>query len=633
MGLQQNVGFWKESNYGKGVIIGVLDSGILPNHPSFSDEGMPSPPAKWKGVCEFQGTSACNNKIIGARSFLNSGEAETLRVSAPIDQLGHGTHTASTAAGSFVKNTSVFRNGNGTAVGIAPYAHLAIYQVCGLDQCAESDVLAGLDAAIEDGVDVLSISLAVVSQTALFYDPIAMGTFSAMQKGIFTSCSAGNAGPGPHTVANAAPWILSVGASSTNRNINATLQLGNGTDQLDGEAIFWPKSLSSKLLPLAYPNPNSSYSWGRACADGSLDHINVKGKIVVCERSSVLKRVTQANTVQRAGGAAMVLMNQERQGFNTVAEAHGLPSIHVSYAAGLKIISYLNSTTKQEAKVIFKGTSFENTSAPMVASFSSRGPCTSTPGILKPDIIGPGVSILAAWPYRHPLDQNSNTEYTFKMMSGTSMSCPHLSGIAALLKSSHPDWSPAVIKSAIMTTANPGNLKGRPILDERLVPANLFAIGAGHVNPSKANDPGLVYDIKPHDYISYLCGLNYTNRHVGLFLQGKVNCSKKKSIPEAQLNYPSFSIQLGSSPQNFTRQVTNVGEAYSSYTVKVVPPLGVTVSVEPNAIKFTKLKQKETYSISFRRTKDVGKSEFAQGYLKWISDRYSVRSPISISFV
>lgn len=354
---------------------------------------------------------------------------------------------------------------------------------------------------------------------------------------------------------------------------------------------------------------------------------------MVCERSSVLKRVTQANTVQRAGGAAMVLMNQERQGFNTVAEAHGLPSIHVSYAAGLKIISYLNSTTKQEAKVIFKGTSFENTSAPMVASFSSRGPCTSTPGILKPDIMEPGVSILAAWPYHHPLDQNSNTEYTFKMMSGTSMSCPHLSGIAALLKSSHPDWPAAVIKSAIMTTANPGNLKGRPILDERLVPANLFAIGAGHVNPSKANDPGLVYDIKPHDYISYLCGLNYTNRHVGLFLQGKVNCSKKKSIPEAQLNYPSFSIQLGSSPQNFTRQVTNVGEAYSSYTVKVVPPLGVTVSVEPNTIKFTKLKLKETYSISFRRTKDVGKSEFAQGYLKWISDRYSVRSPISISFV
>ncbi|XP_071906127.1 subtilisin-like protease [Coffea arabica] len=172
LGLHQNSGFWRESIYGKGVIIGVLDTGIKPDHPSFSDEGMPPPPAKWKGKCEFS-TPVCNNKLIGAR-FFSDGNGS------PADESGHGTHTAGTAAGKFVKGANVFGNANGTAVGVAPLAHLAIYKLCGTDDCSESNIWAAMDVVIDDD-DILSISLG--GSWVLFHeDNIALGAYSANGK-------------------------------------------------------------------------------------------------------------------------------------------------------------------------------------------------------------------------------------------------------------------------------------------------------------------------------------------------------------------------------------------------------------------------------------------------------------------
>ena len=214
------------------------------------------------------------------------------------------------------------------------------------------------------------------------------------------------------------------------------------------------------------------------------------------------------------------------------------------------------------------------------------------------------------------------------------MSCPHLSGVAALLKSAHPDWSPAAIKSAIMTTADTLNLANSPILDERLLPADIFATGAGHVNPSRANDPGLVYDTPFEDYVPYFCGLNYTNREVGKMLQRQVNCLKVKSIPEAQLNYPSFSIfRLGSTPQTYTRTVTNVGDATSSYKVEVASPKGVAVEVKPTELNFSELNQKLTYQVTFSKTTSSSEVVVVEGFLKWTSTRHSVRSPIAVVLV
>ncbi|KAJ4848286.1 hypothetical protein Tsubulata_017956, partial [Turnera subulata] len=627
LGLQQQMGVWKESNFGKGVIIGVLDGGVLPTHPSFNDKGMPPPPAKWKGRCDFN-ASQCNNKLIGARSFNLAAKARNgAAAEPPIDVDGHGTHTASTAAGSIVNNAETLGNARGTAVGMAPYSHLAIYKVCfgdPNDDCPESDLLAGLDAAVHDGVDILSLSLGDVS-APFFEDTVAVGSFAAIQKGIFVSCSAGNSGPLNSTLSNEAPWILTVGASSIDRRILATARLGNG-EQFDGESLFQPNNFPSTLLPLVYAGgskPDSAF-----CGEGALEGMDVKGKVVVCERGGGIARIDKGMEVKRVGGAAMILANEEPEGASTLADAHVLPATHVGFAAGLKIKAYINSTKAPTATILFKGTVIGDSSAPAVTSFSSRGPNLASPGILKPDIIGPGVSILAAWPF--PLDNNTVSTSTFNIISGTSMSCPHLSGIAALLKSSHPYWSPAAIKSAIMTTADTLNLGGKPIIDETLQPADLFAVGAGHVNPSKANNPGLIYDIQPDDYIPYLCGLGYSDSQVSIIAHRPIKCTDKPSIPEGELNYPSFAVTLGPS-QTFTRTVTNVGEAISVYAATIVPPPGVAVTVNPHSLYFTQVNQRATYTITFTPT-GAKTGEFAQGYIQWVSTKYCVRSPIAVRF-
>nr|XP_043630503.1 subtilisin-like protease 4 [Erigeron canadensis] len=628
LGLRQETGVWKQSNFGKGMIIGVIDSGILPGHDSFSDYGMPPPPSKWKGWCEFN-ASSCNNKLIGARSFNIAAMASNAStgVETPLDEDGHGTHTSSTAAGRFVKNAEALGGAAGTAVGMAPYAHLAMYKVCFGPDCPESDVLAGIDAAVADGVDVISISLVEDENVPFYKDNVAIGSFAAIQKGIFVSCAVGNLGPVNGTANNVAPWVLTVGASNTDRKIKVTTKLGNQME-FDGESLFQPKDFPPTLAPLVYAGSNDKPD-SKLCVNGSLEGMDVKGKIVLCERG-VSARLEKGEVVKEAGGAAMILMNQEAQGFSLDADAHVLPAAHVSYTAGLKIKAYINSTRTPLATLLFKGTVIGDPLAPAVASFSSRGPNTVSPGILKPDIIGPGVSILAAWAL--PLAGSTKTKSPFNVMSGTSMSCPHLSGIAALLKAAHPYWSPAAIKSAIMTSADLVNLKGSPIVDETLQPADVFATGAGHVNPSKANDPGLVYDIQPQDYIPYLCGLGYSDDEVGIIAHGAVNCSSRSSITEGQLNYPSFAVKLGWASQKFTRTVTNVGAAYTSYVVKVFAPKGVYVTVNPSKIYFTEMNEKATYSVTFTRTNDqVG--EYSQGHITWVSTKYMVRSVISVNFM
>ena len=522
----------------------------------------------------------------------------------------------------------MYGNAKGTAAGVAPRAHVAVYKVCGLLGCGGSDILAAYDAAIEDGVDVLSLSLG--GESSPFYDdPVALGAFAAIRKGIFVSCSAGNSGPAHFTLSNEAPWILTVAASTLDRSITATAKLGN-TEEFDGESLYQPRNFSSKLLPLVYAGANGNQT-SAYCAPGSLKNLDVKGKVVVCDRGGDIGRTEKGVEVKNAGGAAMILANSINDSFSTFADPHVLPATHVSYAAGLKIKAYTKSTSNPSATILFKGTNVGVTSAPQITSFSSRGPSIASPGILKPDITGPGVSILAAWPA--PLLNVTGSKSTFNMISGTSMSCPHLSGVAALLKSAHPNWSPAAIKSAILTTADTLNLKDEPILDDKHMPADLFAIGAGHVNPSKANDPGLIYDIEPYDYIPYLCGLGYTNAQVEAIVLRKVNCSKESSIPEAELNYPSFSIALGSKDLKFKRVVTNVGKPHSSYAVSINAPEGVDVVVKPTKIHFNKVYQKKSYTVIFRSIGGVdSRNRYAQGFLKWVSATHSAKSPISVTF-
>ncbi|OIT22955.1 subtilisin-like protease sbt1.7 [Nicotiana attenuata] len=456
-----------------------------------------------------------------------------------------------------VYGANVFYLANGTASGVAPVAHVAMYKVCDASAaCSESDTFAAMDAAIEDG-------------------------------------------PEHGTVANGAPWLLTVGASTTDRKLRATVLLGNG-EEIDGESAFQPEDFSQNLLPLVYSGTNTSDSMAPFCSAPSLKNIDVKGKIVLCEAGDGIERLDIGHFVKDAGAAGMILMNEEPQGFTIVTDPHVLPAAHISFIDGLKIKAYINSTSTPVPSFLFQGTVFGDDHAPAVAAFSSRGPFPESPGILKPDIIGPGISILAAWP---------TSELT-------------------LIKSAHPEWSSAAIKSAIMTTADLMNLGNNPIEDERGLRADFFATGAGHVNPLRANDPGLIYDIQPNDYIPYLCGL-YPSRAVSLIVLQEVNCSS--TIPEAELNYPSFSIKLGFDFQVYTRTVTNVGEPVSSYTLEIVPPQGVDVKVEPSTLHFSEIYQKITYQVTFNRSISSINATFVEGFLKWSSSKHFVRSPIVVT--
>ncbi|MQM07445.1 hypothetical protein Taro_040281 [Colocasia esculenta] len=625
LGLHLQDGFIKGSNFGRGVIIGMVDTGIFPNHPSFGDDGMPPPPAKWKGRCDF-GASLCNNKLIGARTFVNG----TVGKSPPVDKEGHGTHTASTAAGQFVKGAEMLGEALGTASGMAPRAHLAIYKVCTDEGCAESDILAAMDAAVDDGVDVLSLSIGGVS-IPFYADNLAIGAFGAMEKGVFVSCAAGNNGPFSETLSNEAPWILTVAASTMDRSIRASVKLGNGV-VLNGESLYQPKDFPSTPLPLVYAessgNPDAAF-----CDDGSLDGLDVKGKVVVCVRGGYVGGIDEGKTVKDAGGAAMILMNQVVDGFCTFADPHVLPASQIGYADGTALTAYIGSSGNATATLAFQGTVLGtgSTPAPAVTSFSSRGPSGASPGILKPDISGPGVSILAAWP---PTVNSSSAmagrSATFNVISGTSMATPHLSGIAALLRAAHPDWSPAAIKSAIMTTADTLDRRGNPITDQNRLPATYFALGSGHVNPTKAVDPGLVYDLTSDNYVPYLCGLGYTSKQVQAITRMSGSCDTVGRIPQWDLNYPSISVILGSASVTVKRTVKNVGAASSVYTAKVYNPPGVAVSVEPRTLQFSAVGEEKNYTVTLKST-GSGEGAVSEGQLVWSSSKYVVRSPISVT--
>ncbi|KAI3727450.1 hypothetical protein L6452_16064 [Arctium lappa] len=618
LGLRQNSGFWKDSNYGKGIIIGLLDSGITPGHPSFNDKGVPPPPPRWKGKCEVAG---CNNKLIGMRNFYPKSNI-------PIDELGHGTHTSSTAAGSPVDDANVSGQANGTATGMAPLAHLAMYKVCA-QVCSESAIIAGMDAAVGDGVDVISISLGG-GMKSFYENSVMIAAFAAQQKGIFVSCSAGNDGPEDSSLSNEAPWVLTVGASTVDRRIRTTVLLGNNKS-FDGESLYQPKDFDYKLLrPLVYPGKISGDEEATWCMEDSLDPTDVKGKVVLCDVGGLNDAVGKSKVVKEAGGVAMILANDIDSGESVFTQANiVLPSSNIGYKEAAEIKKYLNSTSSPVATILFRGTVVGIKSAPEVAYFSSRGPNYASPGILKPDIIGPGVDILAAW-------SHDKTGTLFNVVSGTSMSCPHLAGTAALLKSVHPKWSPAVIKSAIMTTASQVSLNGGAIADETELPADVFAIGSGHVNPSKAKEPGLVYDIQPDDYIPYLCGLGYTPKQVAIIVKrNHVSCAK--TMPEAQLNYPSFAVTLkrGDS-KTYSRTVTNVGMANSTYSVgEISVPRGVSVLVaigSSQELTFTMVQQKLTYQITFSRDSKATDNSYGQGHMTWVSTKYSVRTPFSFKF-
>ncbi|CAM0885109.1 unnamed protein product [Alopecurus aequalis] len=604
LGLKNGTGFWSDAGYGKGVIIGLLDTGILATHPSFDDHGVPPPPARWKGSCK---ATRCNNKLIGAKSLVVGDSG---------DEVGHGTHTSSTAAGNFVHGASVNGVGTGTAAGIAPGAHVAMYRVCESNECAESAILAGLDEAIKDGVDVLSLSLGGNSGIIFDRDPISIGAFSAVSKGILVVCAAGNNGPRLGSVTNDAPWLLTVGAGSVDRSFRAEVRLGNGKS-IHGEALTQKAKSSSKLYPLLFSEVS------RYCEYD--DASSIVGKILVCEATMWNTQEYTIHNLIHAGAAGVVLFNDETSGYTLLLRDYKSSVVQVTAADGDILTSYATSSQRGSmASFTYNSTSLGIRPAPVVSSFSARGPSFIIPGVLKPDILAPGLNILAAWP--------SNTESSsapFNIISGTSMATPHISGVAALIKSIHPNWSPAAIKSAILTTSDIVNSTGGSILDQHHGKASVYDTGAGHVNPMRAADPGLVYDLSTTDYAGYICWLLGDQGLATIVRNSSLTCTMLPEVEDMQLNYPTITVPLTPRPYTVNRTVTNVGPATATFRAKVDAPKSLVVRVSPETLTFSKVGEKKTFSLTANNHR-VGK-ELVEASLSWVSEKHVVRSPIVAS--
>ncbi|EOA39736.1 hypothetical protein CARUB_v10008379mg [Capsella rubella] len=643
LGLEYGIGLWNETSLSSDVIIGLVDTGISPDHVSFRDTHMTPVPSRWRGSCD-QGTnfssSSCNKKIIGASAFYKGYESivgkinETTDFRSARDAQGHGTHTASTAAGDMVRKASYFGQAKGLATGMRFTSRIAAYKACWAIGCANTDVIAAIDKAISDGVDVISLSLGGSSRP-FYVDPIAIAGFGAMQKNIFVSCSAGNSGPSASTVSNGAPWLMTVAASYTDRTFPAIVRIGN-RKKIVGSSLYKGKSL--KNLSLAF---NTTAGGGRGaefCIRDSLKRELVEGKIVICLRGAS-GRTAKGEEVKRSGGAAMLLVSTEAEGEELLADPHVLPAVSIGSSDGKTLLSYLSRAANATASIRFRGTTYGAT-APVVAAFSSRGPSVAGPEISKPDIAAPGLNILAGWsPFSGPsLLRSDPRRVQFNIISGTSMACPHVSGIAALIKSVHGDWSPAMIKSAIMTTARITDNRNRPIGDMGAGPvtaATAFAIGAGHVDPTRAVDPGLVYDTSTVDYLNYLCSLNYTSERIFMFSGTRYTCRTDGVVlSPGDLNYPSLAVNFvdGATTARYKRTVTNVGSQTCEYMAHVEEPRGVKVSVEPKVLKFQKVRERLSYTVTFvAQASSTSSASF--GALVWIcDDKYKVRSPIAVAW-
>ncbi|OEL32273.1 Subtilisin-like protease SBT1.7 [Dichanthelium oligosanthes] len=651
LGLSAGAGVWPASKYGDDVIVGIVDTGVWPESESFSDSGIKKPvPARWKGACEagqaFK-ASMCNRKLIGARSFSKGLKQSGLTISpddydSPRDYYGHGSHTSSTAAGAAVKGASYFGYANGTATSIAPMARVAMYKAVFSSDTLESastDVLAAMDQAIADGVDVMSLSLGF-PETSYDTNVIAIGAFAAMQKGIFVACSAGNDGSDGYTIMNGAPWITTVGATSIDRDFTATVKLGSGAS-IQGKSVY-PESTPAVGANLYYGHGNESK---QKCEYSSLSSKDVRGKYVLCIADGV-SMAQQMDEVQSNGGRGAIIASDMKE-FIQPSE-YTMPLVLVTLSDGAAIAKYVTAASggrgAPKASLRFGGTAVGVKPAPAVSYFSARGPGQISPTILKPDVVAPGVNILAAWvPNKEIMEIGRQKLFTkYALVSGTSMSSPHVAGVVALLRSVHPDWSPAAIRSAMMTTAYVKDNANNVIVSmPNGSPGTPLDFGNGHVSPNAAMDPGLVYDVAADDYINYLCGLRYSSRQIST-ITGRRNPSCAGANPD--LNYPSFMVILNGTKTNsatrtFKRVLTNVAASPAKYSVSVTAPAGMKVTVSPTALSFGGKGSKQPFTVTVqvsqvKRNSDDYNYIGNHGFLSWneVGGKHVVRSPIVSAF-
>jgi subtilisin family serine protease len=620
-------GVWKSLGgaglAGRGVVVGMLDSGIWPESKSFAGAalGTKKPTAAdpfrpyrskgkiimhkadgkdFKGVCQTGPrwpAGTCNTKIIGARffnaewkSFIPPGQR--FDVNSPRDIDGHGTHTASTAAGNAGVTAVINGNSYGKISGVAPAAKIAVYKVGWKDVSAPdagftytSDAIDAIDAAVADGVDVLSYS---ISGSDSPVDPVDLAFLSAASAGIFVSVAAGNEGPSAGTLNHVTPWLTTV-AASTLKPQQGTVRLGNGTSYVGPSLTIPPAGVGPKQLVLASSVKLASASAADAmlCLPDTLDPARAARKVVFCDRGDA-QLDEKALEVKHAGGAAIIIGNVAGDATTVFALDFAVPGIHLALAEAQPVRAYAATSG---ATVTLKRGNLIGAPAnpyPQVADFSSRGPSLGNAGdLLKPDIAAPGVAVLASYSKG---SFGSIQGRNFAFLDGTSMATPHIAGAAALYLGKHPHWSPMAIKSAMMTTATRlRTANGR-------VSNDYFAQGAGNIRPDRMFDPGVVFKSSERDWLAYLES------------QGVDTGYGVSPIDPSDFNAPSIAVGKLVGTQVVTRRVTAVKAGLYQTSINL-PGVGATVS--PSLLYFSRAGQTRTLKITFsQRTAPLSEADF-----------------------
>jgi subtilisin family serine protease len=660
---------------GEGMVIGIIDSGISPEHPALQDTrqaDMPSAcrgswgettllgrwlcrryrkaddvvafdePEGWNGACitgERFTADDCNNKLIGARWFIDgaveTGPIDEDEIRSPRDADGHGTHTATTAAGNRT-SASIFGTLIGNIEGIAPKARVAAYKACWLRpddtraSCNTSDLANAIDAAVADGVDVISYSVGSALTRTTAPDDVAL--MAASKAGILAVVAAGNEGPNLGTIGSpaGAPWVITAAASTRDGESNVEAMEITAPPGLAGkyavkEANFTPPldevdPIEASLVLVNDDDTSLDTGATGSEADACQVLINddeVRDNVAFIQRTGCRFDVMVKNAADAGAVAALV--------YNIAGDPivmHGesglsdIPALMLGQADANLILAEIDADVDVTV-VLDKGFLLTSSDAGNeMATFSARGPAP-VPDVLKPDVTAPGVNILAGF---SPDSAYSTPGENFAYLSGTSMSTPHVAGVAALIRQAHPTWSPSAIKSALMTTSHQNITASTGLGD-----ASPFDFGAGHIEPNAAIDPGLVYEISDDEYEAFACGIESP-------AVTDTRCEELEaagmSFEARELNLPSIAISKLANSQTITRRVTNVSEEASSYNVEVSPPPGMRVDVVPTSIS---LGPGESASFEVTISYESGPLDLWRfGSMTWHSDSRDVFSPIAV---
>ncbi|KAF9625421.1 hypothetical protein IFM89_022579 [Coptis chinensis] len=613
-------------NSGEGVVIGTIDTGINPNHASFSTRSSThTGKRKFKGKCDsgigFNET-ACNGKIVGARYYargaIAAGDFNATRdYPSPFDADGHGRqvplHTASTAAGNDRIPVHVNGFNYGYASGMAPGAWIAVYKALYTFGGYMSDVVAAVDQAVEDGVDILSLSIgpsSVPPGPSAFLNVLEMELLFATKAGVLVVQAVGNDGPSPSSILSFSPWITSVAASMTDRQYNNSIKLGNG-GSFSGTGLA-PPTAGQNFFPIAAAadvcSGNTTIVTIESCQHPEPFITSLaRGKLIICtytydfefEAASIS---TVVETMQKVGAAGFILtmdpdfVSEQVKGTTVTFRIPGIVLNNIQ--ASNALWEYYNSNTIRNGighvvsfaaigRILDGRQATYTGQAPIVASYSSRGPDVNnallqTADILKPNVMAPGSSIWAAWSPNSEGDHYIKGQ-NFALVSGTSMATPHIAGVAALIKQKHPKWSPAAITSAMMTTADTTDHLGTQILAQesnQLSNATPFDYGSGFINPARAIDPGLVFDAYFKHYIQFLCAVPGVDEESVRRAVGN-GCPSNKKTWCSDLNTASVTVSNLVGTRKVVRRVTSVASEKETYQVTVQEPVGVSVTVQP----------------------------------------------------